>query len=38
MKVKVTGNSMWPTLVDGEIAKFEKEANIDYLEGQIILA
>lgn len=38
MKVKVTGSSMWPTLVDGEIAKFEKEGNIDYLEGQIILA
>ena len=38
VKVKVTGNSMWPTLVDGDIAKFGKEGNIDYFEGQIILA
>ncbi len=38
MKVKVTGNSMWPTLVDGEIAKFGKEEELDYFTGQIILA
>ncbi len=38
MKVQVNGDSMWPTLVDGDIAKFESVEDTAFRIGQIVLA
>ncbi len=38
MKVKVNGDSMWPTLVDGDIANFESADEYVLDEGQIVIA
>lgn len=37
ISVKVTGNSMWPTLSEGDIIDFIVD-NENYQEGQIVLA
>ena len=35
--VRVNGNSMWPTLEDGDIVRFEKNLSNEYQINQIVL-